>query len=154
SKKQPLSERALAEKADRHLIASTHLGRHRRASGDSSATSDDSVRSKVAGILIRDVHRPAFAATIARGFPEQLGKHLVYGCALGEALAVAAGGTRNVVIPPQRLAHAHGHRFLPDVKMSQPRHLGRQIKLVHLLFEQANLQHLAIKVKSLVAAKR
>src|SRR5215510_8729006 len=88
--KQSLSERALAEKADRHLIASTHLGRHRRASGDSSATSDDSVRSKVAGILIRDVHRPAFAATIARGFPEQLGKHLVYGCALGEAMAVAA----------------------------------------------------------------
>src|SRR5262249_11649869 len=93
--KQPLPDRPLAEKADRHLIASTHLGRHRRASGDSSATSDDSVRSKVAGILIRDVHRPAFAATIARGFPEQLGKHLVYGCALGEAMAVAAVRTRN-----------------------------------------------------------
>src|SRR5262249_1674138 len=154
SKRQPLYERARAEKAARHLIASTHLGRHRRASGDSSATSDDSVRSKVAGILIRDVHRPAFAATIARGFPEQLGKHLVYGCALGEAMAVAAVRTRNVVIPPQRLAHAHANRFLSNIEMCETRHLGRQIKLVHLLFEQADLQHLAIKVKRLIAAKR
>ena len=63
---------------------------------------------------------------------------------------MAAVRTGNVVIAPQRFTDAHGNRFLPDVEMSETRHLGAEIKLINLLFEQPDLQHLMVEMKSLV----
>jgi hypothetical protein len=54
-------------------------------------------------------------------------------------MAVAAVGTGNVIIAPQRFTDAHSNRFLPDIEMSETRHLGAEIELVHLLFKQADL---------------
>jgi hypothetical protein len=36
---------------------------------------------------------------------------------------------------------------LADVEVRQARHLGAEIKLIHLFFEAANFQHLAVEVK-------
>ena len=94
---------------------------------------------EIAGVLIGDMHGAAFAAAVAGFLAEQFGEHFVHRCALGEAMAVAAVGAGNVIIPAQRFTHAHGNRFFADIEMSQTRHLGAEIKLVDLLFEQTDL---------------
>ena len=65
---------------------------------------------------------------------------------------MAAVSTGNIIIAPQRFTDAHGNRFLPDIEMRETWHLGAEIELVHLLFKQADLQHLAVEMQSLVDA--
>ena len=60
----------------------------------------------------------------------------------------------NVVIAPQRFTDAHGNRFLPDIEMRESRHLGAEIELINLLFEQPDLQHLPVEMQSLVTRQR
>ena len=87
---QALAERAVAEEADRDLVRAAHLGRQGRAGRDAGAAADDRVRAEVAGVLVGDVHRAAFAPAVARRLAQQLGKHAVDRRAFGQAMAVAA----------------------------------------------------------------
>jgi len=59
-------------------------------------------------------------------------------------VAVTAVRTGDVVVIPQGLTAPHGYRLLPDIKVGQAGHTSRRIKLVYLLFKQANSDHLAI----------
>src|SRR5918996_588519 len=61
-------------------------------------------------------------------------------------MAMAPVCARDVVVASEPLADADGDRLLADVEMSESRHLGAEIELIDLLFEQSNLQHLAIKM--------
>jgi hypothetical protein len=67
-------------------------------------------------------------------------------------MAVAAVGTRNVIISPQRFTHAYGYGFFADVEMGEPRHLGTEIELIDLFFEQADLEHLAVEAEPALVA--
>ena len=60
----------------------------------------------------------------------------------------------NVVVAAQRFAYADGDRFLADIQMRQTRHLGAEIKLIDLFFEQTDLQHLAIEVNPAFVVNR
>jgi hypothetical protein len=65
-------------------------------------------------------------------------------------VAVPAVRARDEVVPAQGLAHADGHRLLADVEVGQARHLRALVQLVHLLFEGADLSHLAKHVEVLL----
>ena len=58
--------------------------------------------------------------------------------------AVCAG---DVIVLPQCLTDADGDRFLADIEMRESGHLGAEVELIDLFFEQANFQHLAVEVK-------
>ena len=62
-------------------------------------------------------------------------------------MAVAAVGAGDVIVLAQRFADTDGNRFFADVEMREPGHLGAEIKLVDLFFEQPNLQHLAVEAE-------
>ena len=145
--KQSLPERAVAEEADRDLIGAAHLDRHRRAGGDAGAAADDGIGAQVAGVLVGDVHGAAFAAAIAGFLAEQFGKHSVQRRALGDTVAVAAVGAGDVIVLAQRFANADRDGFLADIEMRETRHLGAEIKLVDLFFEEPDLQHLAVELE-------
>jgi hypothetical protein len=68
-------------------------------------------------------------------------------------MAMAAVRAGNVVIASQRLTNTHSNRFLPDIEMSKARHFGAEIKLVDLLFEKPDPQHLAVEMNRFVAAQ-
>ena len=63
---------------------------------------------------------------------------------LGDTVAVAAMGRGDLVGHLQRLADAHGDGFLAGIHMGQPRHLGREVKLVRIVLEGADAHHLAV----------
>src|SRR6202035_3907751 len=67
-----LAERTFSEKADCDAIGAESLRGESRSGGDAHAATDDCVGSEVAGCGIGHVHRSAFAAAVARFFPEQL----------------------------------------------------------------------------------
>src|SRR5262249_4167097 len=141
------TESAVAEKAYGNLIAPAHLDRQSRAGSDASAAGDDRISTQVAGVLIGNVHGAAFAATIAGFFAEQFGEHFVERSALGDAMTMTSVGACDVIILPQCLANTDSHRFFPDIKMRQARHLRAEIKLIDLFFEQPDFQHLAVEVE-------
>src|SRR3981081_2321432 len=56
-------------------------------------------------------------------------------------MTMPAVRARNVIVPAQRFANSHGHRFFTDVKVRQPRHQRPRIQFVHLLFELPDHHH-------------
>src|SRR5256885_14629897 len=133
---------AVAEEAGGDLTAAAHLGRERGAGGDAGGTADDGVGAQVARLRIRDVHRAALAAAVARLLAEQLGEHPVDRGALGQAVAVAAVGAGGEIVAAQGLAHPDGHALLAAIEAGQPRHLRALVQLVPLLPQGPNLRHL------------
>ena len=68
-------------------------------------------------------------------------------------MAVAAVGAGDVIVLPQCFAHADGNRFFADIEMGESGHLGAEVELVDLFFEQADFQHLAVEVKPALVVK-
>ena len=104
-------------------------------------------------VRVSDVHRAALAAAVAGGLAEELGEHAVDGRALGQAVAVPAVGAGDVVVPAQGFADADGDGLLADVQVRQPGHFRRDVQLVDLLFEEADLQHLLVQVQPVLDVK-
>src|SRR5215204_5138121 len=145
--KQSLAKRAVAEKTHSHLIAAAHFNRHCRAGSDAGAATDNGVGAQVSSVLVGNMHGAAFATAVAGFLTEQLGEHSISRCALGNAMAMSTVRTGNVIVSPQRFANANSHSFLADVKMRESRHLGAEVKLINLFFEQPDLQHLTIEAQ-------
>src|SRR5712692_9491158 len=144
---QPLAERALAEEADGDLVGAAALRREGGAGGDPGRAAHDRVRAEVAVRVVGDVHRAALALAVAGLLAEQLGEHPGDVGALGQAVAVAAVGARDVVVLAQRRAHAHGDGLLSDVEVGEARHPGAAVELVHLFLEQPDRRHPAVHVE-------
>src|SRR5262245_5061821 len=147
---QALAQRAVAEEAHGDLSGAAHLRRQRGAGGDARRAADDGVGAEVAGLRIRDVHRTALAAAVAGFLAEQLGEHPGHRRTLGQAVAVAAMRARDEVVALQRLADSDGYALLAYIKVGEARHLGALVELVDLLFEGADLRHLAVHVEVLL----
>ena len=109
---------------------------------------------KIASVLIGNVHGAAFAAAVAGFFTEQLSEHFVERCAFGNAMAMAAVGAGDVIVLAQRFADADGDGFFANVEVGEPRHLGAEIELIDLFFEQPDLEHLAIEVQPALVLRR
>ena len=90
------------------------------------------------------MHRPALAFAIAGFFPKQFGKHQRNVGAFGQAMPVTAVGAGDVVIGAKGFARSDGDRFLADIEVGEAGHQGARVKVVHLVFEQANPEHLPI----------
>ena len=118
--------------------------------GDSGAAANDCVGAQVAGGGIGDVHRAALALAVSRFLAEQFGEHAIGRRALGQAVPVAAMRAGDVIVLAQRLANTDRHGFLADIEMRETRHDGARVKVIDLLFEQANGHHLAIGVQPLL----
>lgn len=124
-------DRAVAEEADRERVAlAQHLLRMRRAHRDRQPGRHHAVGAQHADREIGDVHRAALAAVEARGLAEQLAHHACEVGALGQRVAVAAVGGREVVARAQVRADAGRHRLLPGRQVQRPAHLGRAAGLL------------------------
>ena len=110
-----LTERAFAEEADRDAILPEHLRGVRRPGRQRRAAAHDRVRAQVPVLVVRDVHRAAFAAAVPGFLAEQLRVHAIDHGALGEAVAVAPVRAGDVVVWPQRLADADRYRLFPYI---------------------------------------
>src|SRR5579871_1029136 len=145
-----LAQRAIAKEADRHLIAAAHLAGKRRAGCQRAAASHDGICPQVAGLLVGNMHRAAFAPAIARRFAQQFGKHAVHRRAFRQAVPMPAMRAGDVVIAPQRLADANRDSFFAAVQVGQPRHLGAGVEFVHLLLKETDGEHLLVDVQPVV----
>ena len=141
----------VAEEAHGHLAGLTQLRRPPGASGDAKPSGHNAVGAQHADRKICNVHGATLALAIAGGAAKQLGHHAFDISALGNTMAVAAMRAGDVIAALQRFAHAHGDGFLADVEVRQAGHLGRLVKLVHLLFEGTNLSHLLVQVQPVFA---
>ena len=77
------------------------LGGQCRADDERRPAADDAVGAEHAAVEIGDVHRSALAAAQPALFGEQLLHHQDRVAALGDAVAVAAMGARDVVPRPE-----------------------------------------------------
>src|SRR3989442_9053321 len=137
-------------KARGDLAAAAHLRRERGPGRDTGRATHDGVGAEVAGLGIRDVHGAALAPAVARLLAQQLREHPVDRGALGQAVAVAAVGAGDEVVPAQGLADPDGYGLFPYIKVGHAGHLGALVELVDLLVEGANLGHLAVHVEVLL----
>ena len=69
-------------------------------------------------------------------------------------MAVTPVGARDVIVLPQCFTHADGNRFLADVEVGESGHFGAEVELIDLLFEQTDLEHLAVEVKPALVADK
>src|SRR4029453_7003962 len=138
---EALPQRAFAEEADRDAILLEILRRKRCTSRDAGAAADDGVRPEVAGCRVGDVHRAALALAVAGFLAEQFSEHQIRRRAFGQAVPVTPVGAGDVVVSPQRLAHADGNRFLTDVQVREARHQGSRVKIVNASLEQGVSHH-------------
>src|SRR5439155_1009490 len=150
----PLAQSALAEEADRYPVAPRALGGKGRAGGNPGTTGHDGVGPQVAALLVGDVHRSALPAAIPRRLAQELGEHPVCRRPLGQTVAVAAMRGGDVVVGPQRLAHANRHGFLAYIQVRQTRHLPRGIQLVDVFLEHADAIHLRVHRQVLIPVHR
>src|SRR2546425_3098105 len=60
-----LTERSISEETDYHLVCAAHFARHGGSGGDTCTAANDGVRAQVAGFLVGDMHRAAFAPAVA-----------------------------------------------------------------------------------------
>ena len=97
------------------------------------------------------MHRPAFATAIAFFLAQKFAEHLFEICAFSDAVAVAAVGRGDFIGSFESLANTHRYGFFAGVHMRQARHFGRQIKLVGLVFEGADANHLAVHAQIIFA---
>src|SRR5262249_53012587 len=107
-----LIEGAVAKEAEGDLAGSAQLGREGGAAGESEAPTDDPVGSKHPDREVCDVHAAALAPAVAVFAAEQLGHHALHVTALGDRVAVASVGTRDVVVYGKGGACTHGHGLL------------------------------------------
>src|SRR5713226_842938 len=136
-----LPQRSFPKKARRHLSRSQSLRRKCRSRRNSRAPANDRVRSQIPRRRVLNVHGPALAPAISCLFAQQLRKHTVRRSPLRHTMPLPPVRARNVVVPAQRFANSHRHRFFPDVKVRQPRHQRPRIEFIHLLFELPDHHH-------------
>ena len=110
---------AVAEEADADLIGASDLDGQTRAAGDALAGADDAVRAQDTQVPVRNVHGAALAFAVAGVAAEELRHHQLHVAALGDDVAVATVGTRDVVIIPQALAHRRSDRFLTQIQVGK-----------------------------------
>src|SRR5262245_9791876 len=56
-------------------------------------------------------------------------------------MPVTAMRAGDVIVRPQRFAHAHGHGLFAYIKVRQAGHQSARVEIVHLLFEQPDRHH-------------
>src|SRR5262249_23922239 len=147
---QALPKSAVAKETNSNLIGLQTLRRKRSSGCDSRAAADDGIGSEVAGVGIGNVHRTTLAFAVARFFAEQLGKHPVERCSLGDTVPVARMRAGDVVILIEGFAYADGDRFLTYIKVSETGHEGPGVEVIHLLFEEPDHDHPPIHMKPLL----
>jgi hypothetical protein len=104
-------------------------------------TADDAVGAQDADIQVDDMHRPAFAAAVARRLAKQLGHHQVESAAFGDAVSVSSMGAGDVIVTLQCGTGACSHSLLPKAQMDSPVQPDRREHLPDRLFEQADTEH-------------
>ena len=144
---------AVADEADRHAAVLLVLGCQRGAAHQRRAGAEDAVGPHHAQVDIGDVHGAALAAAGAGGAPVQFGEHASDVDALGDAVAVAAVGTGNVVVLAQVQHDAGGGRFLARVQMHEAGQVAGGEFHVHPFLEFPDRLHGAVGPEQFLPAE-
>src|ERR1700722_8971815 len=139
-----LPQGSLTEEAHRYLVGAQIFRGKCRARRNPHTTRYDSVRAKVASRRIGDMHRPSFPLAVTSFLTQKFREHSVRRCALRQAVPMSAMRARDVIIVPERFANSHSHGLFANVQMRESRHQRPRVKLIHLLLEQTNRQHLSV----------
>ena len=141
-----LAERALvggavAEDADRDLVAAEVVGGEPHAGGERQVAADDPVAAHEAPLEVEHVHRAAAAVRHAVLAPEQLRHHAVGIGAARERVPVRAVGRDQVVVVAHRAHGADDRRLLADRQVQEAADLGLGVHLARALLEVADEHH-------------
>src|SRR5579884_1101569 len=145
--KHPLTERPITKETDGDLVGAAHFDRHGRSGRDTCAATDDSIRAKISGILVGNVHGTALASTIASLLAQQFSIHAINGSAFRQTVTVTAMGAGDVVIAAQGFADANGNGLLPDIEVSETGHFRAQVEFIDMLLKEAYFEHLLVGMK-------
>src|SRR5271165_2600701 len=144
---------AVAGERDRDGAASQGLGGQCGADHERRPATDDAVGAEHAAVEIGDVHRSTLAAAQPALFGEQLLHHQNRVAALGDAVAMAAMGARDVVPWPEMRADADGCGFLPSIEVDKSGNAALRELFLHALLEAADRDHVAIGLQQFFAAQ-
>ena len=141
--------RTVAEKAHRYLPASPQLSRQAGSRGQPESPGHDAVGAQHADLEIGDVHGAALALAVTGRTTEELGHHAVDVSAFGDAVAVAAMGTGDVIGILQVGTDRHRHAFFTNVGVQGPHYFALAGLVFRLFLEQANAPHALIHLEEL-----
>ena len=145
---------AVAEEGDRDLPAAADARREAGAGGERDAAADDRVRAEHPAREVRDVHRAAAALAEAVLAAVDLGHHRPEVAALGDAVAVAAVGARDVVVVVEVGADARRDRLLADVHVHEARDLTGAELARDPLLEEPDREHRPVEAEQRLRGDR
>ena len=138
---------ALAEKRHRYSACVFHLRRQSRADTERHGLADNAVGTEHADRDIGNMHGAAAALRITRLFGEQLSHHQLGIPALGQAMAMAAVGTGDVIADFEGRANTNGAGLLTNRQMNKAGQLTLFIFSRCGLLKIANAAHVAVHAK-------
>src|SRR5262249_37326109 len=115
-------------------------------SSEPKATGDNTIGAQHTDRKIGNVHRAALALAIARGAAKEFGHHFLDISALGNAMAVAAVRTGNIIGRLEVRTNGHSHGFLTNVGMQGPHDFALAGLVFRLLLKQADAPHASINL--------
>ena len=147
----PLVRGAVAEEADDDRVLALQAQAVGRADGEGGRARDDRVGAEHALLDRGDVHAAAAAAAVAVLAADDLGHHPAQVEALGDAVAVAAVGARDVVVGPSAAQTPTAIASMPMYGCTEPR-ISFSSKSSMARISNARIRHIRSSSSSSVAA--
>ena len=144
--------RSVAEEARGNSPITAVLRRECGTYRDRNAATDDRVGAEHAAIHVDDVHAAAATLAVAGRLAIELGEHRAEFRALGDRVAMAAVGRRDLVGIAEDRHHAGGNSLLPDIEVKESGHVTGLDQLARGLLEQTDPHHAPVQVQDQIPA--
>src|SRR5215469_10158634 len=148
--RRALVARAVTEEHDADAAGALDLGGQRRPADQRRPATDDAVGAEHALGQVGDVHRAALAMAAAGPAAVDLGHHLAYVDALGDAVAVAAMGARDRVTVVEVAAYADRRSLLAGVQVDESGNLAGRELGVDAFFKISDRPHQPVGAQQLL----
>ena len=140
-----------AKEAERDLIRSLVFTREGQAGSERNLAANNRVSAEKIDLHIKQVHRAAFAARTARGFPIKLCHHSIRRNALRDRLSMLAVARNDIIVLANRRDGADADCLLTDVQMAEAANLAQVVRLGAFLFKAPTQKHLPIQLDKRIA---
>ena len=138
---------ALAEKAGRHVVLSTHLVGERKADRERQPTADNGIAAVEIGGPVEQMHRAAPSAAASLTFAVHLGERGLHRHAAHQGMAMLAIGGDDPVARLEHRDDTDRHRLLSVIEMQEASDLLLGVKLGTFVLEPANADHVPQQVE-------
>lgn len=140
---------ALAEKARRHVVLSTHLVCKRKADRERQSSADNRIAAIEIGGPVEQVHGAAPSAAAAFVFAIHLGERGLHRHAAHQGMAMFAIGRDDPVARLEHRDYADGDRLLSVIEVQEAPDLLLGVELGAFVLEPADADHVLKQVESM-----